>query len=367
MKIIKVLLCILLAISISGCQQSPNTTIKDGVAKAQNSGDKIMQNQANDESSVISNSNDKLKDSFTNLPKMVTKTYCGKEKTINYNATVNIDSFETKNLCSYKLINREVSDDILKKVSEVYFGDKSNELIYNDKLPGYILGDSTNLNSDYFILQKVKTRILLSGQYKNLCPYESNIYSINKDLNLNYTREMATLTCEEFAADIGLSDYVLDYVNAYGKTIGTPYYGVNLVMKKDGLPVVSNSSITRSSFYVVNEGIYTINCSLFDLEKMDAVSKIISLDSAISILESEIDKISIHYEKGSIFSDKLDEFENMKTFPICNITFEYVDRVNANKEHIVSPAWRFVIGDKENYIDRSKVLAVDAITGEVIF
>lgn len=355
----KSLFFLILVFILSSCQQAPKPIEKGEVNKATNKNEKRIEQEIKDEGKIEKN--------LLSLPKTLEKTYKGNKNTLNINANINALVPKDFNLYTYYLNTNQISKELQKKIIKTYFGDKSDQVFYNEKLCGYMFGDDKILGSEYVTFLDHPNLILISAHKKNLNSFEDNIISNKEKSNFNISLDNGIDICKNFLEEIGLSNYSFDYAVPFGKIKGEHFYEINFCLFQNDMPVVCKENKTKFSFWVTNEGIYRIKGQLITLKEKEKISNIISLDTAIKNLESEIDNISLFYGQNSIFSNKVDSLGNMTIYPICEIKLEYIIRSQNNKDYIATPAWRFIIGEKEKYIDRDKILAVDAITGEIIF
>ena len=102
-----------------------------------------------------------------------------------------------------------------------------------------------------------------------------------------------------------------------------------------------------------SNGIQTISGALYELTSQPISSDLLTLEDAVSTLRENATLIDFYGED---------------TLTVGAISLEYIVTLTETQEAVVVPAWRFQIGSDDDalMINRMRVLAVSAVTGELI-
>ena len=119
----------------------------------------------------------------------------------------------------------------------------------------------------------------------------------------------------------------------------------------DGMPVTAYNDL---ALLFDNEGIEKVSGSLFSVKDTGLEGTILSPDEAVWKLQ----------EQAAFLN-----FEGAGRVSASEITLEYVVVISADGKILVTPVWRFLLGEDgdERNFQRQKILGVDAVTGELIW
>lgn len=146
-------------------------------------------------------------------------------------------------------------------------------------------------------------------------------------------------------------DYAVDYVHAYGKNGRRPYYRVVFKRMLDSMSVTAYNDL---SLLFDNDGIEKVTGSLFYAKEIGLENAILSPDKATEKLRDQVDFLN---------------FEGENQVAVTQITLEYVVTISPDGKTLITPVWRFWLGkdEDERNFQRQKILAVDAVTGGLIW
>lgn len=125
----------------------------------------------------------------------------------------------------------------------------------------------------------------------------------------------------------------------------------------DGIPVIANWDL---KFFVTQNEVVKMVGTLYELQELSLEQKIIPMEDALASLKNHASLIDYDFLEISYFFEE--------TIPVSKITFEYLVLPGSDGRYIVTPIWRFQLGETEEQrnILRDKVIAVNALTGELI-
>ena len=125
----------------------------------------------------------------------------------------------------------------------------------------------------------------------------------------------------------------------------------------DGIPVIANWDL---KFFVTQNEVVKMVGTLYEVQELLLVQKIIPMEDALVSLKNHASLIDYDFLEISRFFEE--------TIPVSKITFEYLVLSGSDGRYIVTPIWRFQLGETEEQrnIHRDKVIAVNALTGELI-
>ena len=130
-----------------------------------------------------------------------------------------------------------------------------------------------------------------------------------------------------------------------------PY--LKLVFKRmlDDMPVTTYNDL---ALLFDNNGIEKVSGSLFSVNEIGLDKKLLSPEEAVGKLQEQ-----------AAFLD----FKGESHVTVTEITLEYVVVMSPDGKILVTPVWRFQLGEDEdgrNFL-RQKILGIDAVTGELIW
>lgn len=194
--------------------------------------------------------------------------------------------------------------------------------------------------------------IMLENRYYDLYPFEDNRLGSVSDSRVNASLDEAESVCRRVVDSItDTEDYVVDFIHAYGNNGRRPY--LKLVYKRmlDGMPVTAYNDLT---FLFDNDGIEKVSGSLFSVNETGLDKKLLSPEETVGKLQEQ-----------AAFLD----FEGESSVAVSQITLEYVVVMSPDGKILVTPVWRFLLGENEderNFL-RQKILGIDAVTGELLW
>ena len=144
-------------------------------------------------------------------------------------------------------------------------------------------------------------------------------------------------------------DYAVDFVHAYGNGGRRPY--LKLVFKRmlDGMPVTTYNDL---AFLFDNNGTEKVSGSLFSVKETGLDKKLLSPEEAVGKLQEQAASL---------------DFEGESSVAVTEIAMEYVVVMSPDGQILVTPVWRFLLGEDERNFLRQKILGIDAVTGELIW
>ena len=146
-------------------------------------------------------------------------------------------------------------------------------------------------------------------------------------------------------------NYVADCVQGYGNNGRRPYYKIVFRYTLDGMPVSGYNDLT---FLFDNNGIEMVKGSLFSVKEIGLTKNILSPDEAVERLQEQADFLI---------------FEDENQIMVSKVTLEYIVINSPEGKMLITPVWRFWLGndeDERNFLCH-KILAIDALTGELIW
>lgn len=263
----------------------------------------------------------------------------------------------------YEYIPMTISDIQRSNLLKVYLQERVNEVYHNTV--GY--SDSWILMNDSEYYHFGYNR---SPQYID----ESGFFLINQKVGLvgltrgmrNSLEDVGFPLPDAFAqCDLLIKSVVGDskYIPCIVRPISTARPNVEgaywIVYRKeiDGIPIIANWDL---QFYVTTNEVVKMVGTLYEVQELSLEQDIISVDEALESFKKNAVLINFDFLEISYF------FED--TIPITKITFEYLVLPGSDGRYIVTPIWRFQLGETEEQrnILRDKVIAINALTGELI-
>lgn len=367
----KILILTLVTIMLTSCQSAPTSIEKDGVTKAATTGEKIAQEEINQQQAIITNdTTSNVAEILSTTKTEITSEHITDNRSVNINARVIIP--DITNLNTYKLTSQYITQELMDTVLESHFKENIDDVYLNDDTSFYKFGEN-HADGSFSVLNPIGiyetygdesylNQISITSSSKNLNDWDNNVFLDADNLDL----EQAQNECYHFLKEIGFDEYEFYNATKYGVEIGEEFYILQYREKLDNLIVSPEYVECGFEFTYTNGGIYQIIGHLYDNDIEQEDVNIISLDSAITILYENIDNVFKLAWEGNYYNHLADEMGNMHTFDIIEITLEYVARYNANQEITLEPYWRFIVTPNGSFLDKNMILAVNAVTGEVI-
>lgn len=347
------------ALMLTACQPSPNeqTDTENGPAPINTVPQSNNVEQTDINNDLYSTSNMDLIHSAdgTKVEEILTTT---DGKKIILNAGVVTQNVEDVKQYQYNLI--AVSDELRKTLFQAYFGERASEAIYDQRNDVWELHNSEAIG-DYYLYEhtmamageSVPGEEIFTLQYRdvNLYPFDDNLLSSFGECGVDTPLEDVISLCSTITDAIApRSNYTADTVLPYGSQGRHPYYKIFFRRTVDGMPITGYNDL---SFWVDSNGIQTISGALYELTAQPISSDLLTLEDAVSTLQENATLIDFYGED---------------TLTVGAISLEYIVTLTETQEAVVVPAWRFQIGSDDDamIINRMRVLAVNAVTGELI-
>lgn len=356
-KIFVILTILILSLVVfTSCKEAPNTAIKDGIVVA-DSNSNLDEITDEDHLKDIAEFNSKIIEE-TNGSQISFEVSNDDDKKLIVNATVELDGIEK--VGSYNYIPKPISDEIRESLFNAYFGDKVSELEYAGKNNIWKLHSDGKRTTDFGYETSFnyaggankEERMILACELVRLCPFEENKFNSLSYLEDEIPLDDAILQSEEMMNSvIDVNDFCIDYIHPYGASEGDSYYKIMYRYKLGNTVLTGYNDIFT---YVDKHGVERIEGTVFDIDEKIMENKIITIEEADERLKNNLEFIS---------------FEDKDEIHIGKIKFEYITCATINKEIEIMPIWRFEIGKTEDEMNfnRNKILAVNAISGDIIF
>lgn len=364
-QVIALALALLQIVALAACAETPDSIDRDGivVAGTNNDEDKVNDPAVPSENTSAPASKTPAEESIAIISdsngqhiKMDVDTPDGNKLCID--AVVKADGIMQISKYNYVLV--PISEELRESLFAARFGNRASEFEYDELNNVWTLSNSSSV-ADYYLYntynpmagETVPGEESFSLEYRkvDLYPFEDNLLeSVSSSAVTLPLDEVISLCNQLVGAITNQEDYTVDYVHAYGTNGRRPYY--KLVYKRvlDGMPVTGYNDLI---FLVDSNGIEKVYGSIFDVEKVELQEPIISVEAAAAVLSGNIAQVS---------------FGDNEMLSIGKITLEYLVSQNMMGEASIIPVWRFWIGDTEDQmnLNRGKIIAVDAVTGELI-
>ena len=274
------------------------------------------------------------------------------------NATVEVG--EITKISKYDYVLVPISDELRQNLFAARFGERASEMEYDELNNVWTLSNSSSV-ADYYLFntyypkagETVWGEESFSLEYRkiDLYPFDDNLLETATNSNVTLPLHEVISLCDRLVGAIAnLEDYTVDYIHAYGTNGRRPYY--KLVYKRvlDGMPVTGYNDLI---ILADSDGVEKIYGSIYDVEEVELQEPIITVEAAVAVLSNNIAQVS---------------FGESEMLSIGKITLEYLVTQNIMGETSIIPVWRFWLGDTEDQmnLNRGKIFAVDAVTGELI-
>lgn len=364
-QVIALALALLQIVALAACAEIPDSIDRDGivVAGTNHDEDKVNDPAIPSENTSAPASKTPAEESIAIISdsngqhiKMDMDTPAGNKLCID--AVVEADGITQISKYNYVLV--PISEELRESLFAARFGNRASEFEYDELNHVWTLSNSSSV-ADYYLYntynpmagETVPGEESFSLEYRkvDLYPFEDNLLeSVSSSAVTLPLDEVISLCNQLVGAITNQEDYTVDYVHAYGTNGRRPYY--KLVYKRvlDGMPVTGYNDLI---FLVDSDGIEKVYGSIFDVEKVELQEPIISVEAAAAVLSGNIAQVS---------------FGDNEMLSIGKITLEYLVSQNMMGEASIIPVWRFWNGDTEDQmnLNRGKIIAVDAVTGELI-
>ena len=354
------LLCLLL---LTACQPAPDKPTNSETSSTPDAS--VSQPSNTIENSADSGSDiDSILDSNMELVRSVNETTMDDRittadgKQILLNARVNTENVENVQQYQYEVL--PITDELRKTLFNLFFGERASKAVYDQRNDVWELHNSEAIG-DYYLYEHTMARAgesvpgeeIFTLQYRdvNLYPFDDNLLSTSEECGVSTPLEDVISLCSTITDAIApQSNYTADTVLPYGNQGRHPYYKIFFRRTVDGMPITGYNDL---SFWVDSNGIQTISGAFYELTAQPISSDLLTLEDAVSILRENAALIDFYGEDA---------------LTVGAISLEYIVTLTETQEAVVVPAWRFQIGSDDDalMINRVRVLAVNAVTGELI-
>lgn len=270
-----------------------------------------------------------------------------------------VQASECESISKYEYILDPPTEKLREKLFAEYFKERADDALYDGINDFWILKNSEEVG-DYFLYDTTyfNSGETVSGEEGFCLEYRKvNLYPFDDNLLESTSKSLAKITIDEvisacnahISAVTELEKYNVDYIHAYGNQGRRPYFRVVYKRVLDNLPVTSFNDI---QFWVDDNGIQKIKGALYNVREIELEEPILSVVQTLECLKNNADLISFDTEELYVGS----------------INLEYIVYNSLSGEAVITPAWRFCIGSTEEQMNimRRNILAIDAVTGEII-
>lgn len=278
---------------------------------------------------------------------------------LRVDADVDVDGIER--VSRYEYVIQDITEEKRIAFFQSIFSEVANNAEYDEKNDIWTLEIDPEIRN-YFLYQINYSNggltvpgeqiLVLENRYYDLYPFEDNQLASLSDSKVNTALEEAAAVCGKVVESItDTDDYVVSYVQAYGNSGWRPYYKIVFTQLLDGMTV---TAYNNWSFLFDNDGIEKVTGSLFSTNEIGLDETILSPVQAVGRLQEQATFLN---------------FEGESQVTVTRVTLEYLVIPSSTGEVLVTPVWRFWIGEDEDGRNFSghKILAIDAITGELIW
>lgn len=279
--------------------------------------------------------------------------------TLIINADVNVSGITR--VSQYEYILTDINEEKREALFESVFAETKNKAEYDELNDVWTIELDSEIRN-YFLYQISYSNggktipgeqiIILENRYYDLYPFEDNRLDLLSDSKVDIVLDDVKNMCEQVVDSIiDTDDYAIDYIYAYGNNGRRPYYKVVFKRMLDGMPVTTHNNLT---FLVDNDGIEMVKGSLFSIKETGLEEIILSPEEAVIKLREQAEYLNFE-EESQVF--------------VSEVTLEYFVVISQDGGILVTPIWRFGIGKDEGERNsmRHKILAIDAVTGELIW
>lgn len=275
-----------------------------------------------------------------------------------------VDTASVERISKYEYIPRKITDDERTALFKEYFQEKPGELHHNT------VGNSdswhlTSGSEKYMFNYGRGTNsideplFLLRNENVQTNAFDSNMLQNLQDTNISLSDAFAK--CSPLLSVLtSNSIYDVDCVRPFplpNSADSQGFYWITYRRTLDGMPVTANYDLR---FFVSSNDVLRVHGTLYDISELSLEHNLISVEDAIESLKkySALDVAHELYTK--------DIFPN--SISVCRITLEYLVLRSADYSYEITPVWRFEIGenDEQRLMYRDRIIAVNAITGQVI-
>lgn len=276
------------------------------------------------------------------------------------NAEVNVEGITRVSQYEYEL--KDVTEEVRENLFRAVFSEDADKAEYDERNDVWTLQIDPEKIRNYFLYMIGYSNggttvdgeqiISLENRYYDLYPFDDNRLVSPADSKVEMALDEAAAICGQVVKSLaGTEDYAVDYIQAFGNNGRRPYYKIVFKRMLDGMPITTYNDLT---FLFDNDGIESVRGSLFTVKELGLEEIILSLEEAVGKLQEQ-----------AVFLN----FEQENQMMATRITLEYVVMKFRDGKALITPVWRFWLGgdEDERSFFRHKILAVDAVTGELIW
>lgn len=365
MIIIVIISCFLVS-----CAQKPNVGERNGVRAATSEHEDTEEVQQQNTNEIITNIPESISaNSVTQRNLDIFANYEGtkiervidvlNKESLFIDAVIDVDGINR--VSQYEYLTKDITEEVRANLFQSVFLDAADEAEYDELNDVWTLDIDPDIRN-YFLYQVSYSNggttvsgeqiIILENRYYDLYPFEDNRLSTVSDSKVDVSIDAAIGICKRTVNAITNADnYVADCVQGYGNNGRRPYYKIVFRYTLDGMPVSGYNDLT---FLFDNNGIEMVKGSLFSVKEIGLTKNILSPDEAVERLQEQADFLI---------------FEDENQIMVSKVTLEYIVINSPEGKMLITPVWRFWLGndeDERNFLCH-KILAIDALTGELIW
>lgn len=365
MIIIVIISCFLVS-----CAQKPNVGERNGVRAATSEHEDTGEVQQQNTNEIITNIPESISaNSVTQRNLDIFANYEGtkiervidvlNKESLFIDAVIDVDGINR--VSQYEYLTKDITEEVRANLFQSVFLDAADEAEYDELNDVWTLDIDPDIRN-YFLYQVSYSNggttvsgeqiIILENRYYDLYPFEDNRLSTVSDSKVDVSIDAAIGICKRTVNAITNADnYVADCVQGYGNNGRRPYYKIVFRYTLDGMPVSGYNDLT---FLFDNNGIEMVKGSLFSVKEIGLTKNILSPDEAVERLQEQADFLN---------------FEDESQIMVSKVTLEYIVINSPEGKMLITPVWRFWLGndeDERNFLCH-KILAIDALTGELIW
>ena len=365
MIIIVIISCFLVS-----CAQKPNVGERNGVRAATPEHEDTEEVQQQNTNEIITNIPESISaNSVTQRNLDIFANYEGtkiervidvlNKESLFIDAVIDVDGINR--VSQYEYLTKDITEEVRANLFQSVFLDAADEAEYDELNDVWTLDIDPDIRN-YFLYQVSYSNggttvsgeqiIILENRYYDLYPFEDNRLSAVSDSKVGVSIDAAIGICKRTVNAITNADnYVADCVQGYGNNGRRPYYKIVFRYTLDGMPVLGYNDLT---FLFDNNGIEMVKGSLFSVKEIGLTKNILSPDEAVERLQEQADFLI---------------FEDESQIMVSKVTLEYIVINSPEGKMLITPVWRFWLGndeDERNFLCH-KILAIDALTGELIW
>ena len=276
-----------------------------------------------------------------------------------------VNTSNVQRISNYAYIPAAITDEQRTALFEAYFGERADEVYH------YTYGNANswklkNENEDYMFNYGREYGLidapLFSLRNANIqtAPFPTNMHAQFSDANISL--DDAYAKCNFILPSLVENKlYEPDWVRPFPLPEATDdkgYFWITYRQIIDGMPITADVDLR---FFVSENEVIRVVGVLYETEELSFNQRIISAEDAFELLNANAELINVH----NLDVITRDYFSNI--IPISEICLEYKVMRNENG-YVISPIWRFVVGetDEQRLMYRDVIIAVDALTGEII-